>query len=100
MLIVCLSCTVIMMIIVSPSLYSTDQSSNVMVWSLFGVTVVMAFIAFKKIIRRCVRWRAEGAGDVYVKRYIVRANPNNIPPKYTDSSWLQAILKLFLPIPP
>mmetsp|Transcript_31377 Transcript_31377/g.62205 ORF Transcript_31377/g.62205 Transcript_31377/m.62205 type:complete len:231 (-) Transcript_31377:877-1569(-) len=54
MLIVCLSCTVIMMIIVSPSLYSTDQSSNVMVWSLFGVTVVMAFIAFKKIIRRFV----------------------------------------------
>ena len=42
------------MIIVAPNLYTSDQSSNIMVWSLFSVTIVMAFIAFKKIVNRFI----------------------------------------------
>ena len=43
-----------MMIIVSPRLDQDDQSSSVMVWSLFGITCLMAFIAFKKIVKRFI----------------------------------------------
>ncbi|GMH57024.1 hypothetical protein TL16_g04282 [Triparma laevis f. inornata] len=54
MLLFCLTCTTIMMIIVEPKLADDDESSSVMVWSLFGITCVMAFVAFKKIVSRFV----------------------------------------------
>ena len=52
MLLFCLTCTTIMMIIVEPKLADDDESSSVMVWGLFGITCVMAFVAFKKIVSR------------------------------------------------
>jgi len=52
MLLFCLTCTVVMMLLVGPSLGDGESSSKLTVWTLFGITVLMALVALKKIIGR------------------------------------------------
>jgi hypothetical protein len=56
MLLFCLSCTIVMMILVGPSLGKGDsgEESRLTVWTLFGITVLMALVAFRKIVGRFI----------------------------------------------
>ena len=54
MLLFCLTCVAVMMTLVSPTIKSDDTSSTIMIWGLFAFTVIMAFVAMKKIVSRFV----------------------------------------------
>lgn len=54
MLVLCLALVTVMMTLISPSFTNEDKSAEGMVWGLYGVTVCMAGVALRKIVRRCI----------------------------------------------